>query len=70
VTLRIDLIALPVLDGREMGVGTFFASPSMYTGGSWYCACAEKPTFLRLELEMPDPGVFAPGGVCRLDEVG
>lgn len=70
VTLSIDLIALPVLDGREMGVGTFFGSPSMYTGGSWYCACAENPTLFLLELDMPDPGVFAPGGVCIVDDVG
>lgn len=71
-----DLTGLDTLDGRDIGVGTRLVSPSGYTGGSWYSACAENPTRFLLDVEPPDAGEWALGGVwrleaggCRLDEL-
>ena len=51
-TLRIDLVGFDELGGREAGVGCWFlALPSVYTGGSLYSACAEKPTFFLMRWE-------------------
>lgn len=67
VALRIDLTGLDTLDGRDIGVGTRLVSPSGYTGGSWYSAFAEKSTLFLLDVEPPEIGECALGGVWRLE---
>lgn len=63
VLFKIDLTGFETLDGRDIGVGTRLVSPSAYTGGSWYSAWAEKPTLFLLDVEPPDIGEWALGGV-------
>jgi hypothetical protein len=70
VVFNIDLTGFDTLDGRDMGVGTLLVSPSAYTGGSWYSAWAEKPTLFLLDVEPPDAGEWALGGVWRLEAGG